>query len=145
MFSQFLIWEVFIFSSMKEIINMSSTTAFKEYKYLRNNKPVVIRRSYEKKGLIELKQQELEEYFKNNAERIKSDKSLRNVFESYNETHQNKISYSMFYQKYVSVFGSRRPQRTSQPIELMNLNNKDEQADKGFTESEPEVVADYLN
>lgn len=130
---------------MKEIINMSSTTSFKEYKYLRNNKPVVIRRSYEKKGIIELKQQELEEYFKNNAERIKSDKSLRNVFESYNEIHQNKISYSMFYQKYVSVFGSRRPQRTSQPIELMNINNKDEQADKGFTESEPEVVADYLN
>ncbi len=77
----------------------------KEYKYVKNGKVIRIKRKYEVKGVRSIKQSELEEYFKNNADDIRTNKKLVEVLADYNNTHENKISYSMLYTKYKSLFG----------------------------------------
>ena len=82
----------------------------KEYEYIKNGKKVCIRRTYTVKGVRSIKQNELDEYFKNNAEIIKSSKNLNNVLSDYNDNHDIKISFSMLYQKYKGVLGTRKNQ-----------------------------------
>ena len=82
----------------------------KEYNYNINGRNVVIKRHYAVKGNRAKKICELEEYFKNNYERVRDIKKLRDVYESYNNEHEDKISFSMLYQKYISVFGRRKKQ-----------------------------------
>ena len=83
----------------------------KEYEYLIDGKKVSIKRAYNVKGTKISKKNELDEYFKNNAEIIKSSKKLNNILEDYNNKHKNKISFSMLYQKYKAVFGTRKSQK----------------------------------
>lgn len=88
-------------------------TIFKEYKYTKNNKEIIIKRKYVNNGKRELKQNELNEYFRNNSERIKSERKLQNILNDYNDNHENKISYSMFYSKYKNIFGFRKNRRNN--------------------------------
>ena len=82
----------------------------KEYEYMKDGKKVCIRRTYIVKGVRSTKKSELDEYFKNNAEIIKSSKNLNNILSDYNDNHDIKISFSMLYQKYKGVFGTRKNQ-----------------------------------
>ena len=88
----------------------------KEYEYMKGNNKVCVKRKYKIKGIYELKKNELDEYFKNNAETIKSSKNLNGILADYNSKHENTISFSMLYQKYKAVFGTRKSQK-KQPIE----------------------------
>ena len=87
----------------------------KEYNYKINGRNVCIKRNYTVKGIRSKKINELDEYFKNNYEAVKESKKLKDVFESYNNAHDDKISFSMLYQKYISVFGRRK-----KPTETVN-------------------------
>lgn len=79
----------------------------KEYNYLKDGKKVCIRRKYKINGVRSAKRNELDEYFKNNTETIKNSKILKDLLDEYNDEHEHKISYSMFYQKYKTIFGLR--------------------------------------
>ena len=85
----------------------------KEYEYMKDGRKVCIRRSYKVKGLRTTKKEELDEYFKNNAESIKASKKIDDILTDYNNSHDNKISFSMMYQKYKAIFGTRKSQITS--------------------------------
>ena len=108
----------------------------KTYDYIRNGKHVHVKRSYVVKGTVGTKQSELEEYFKNHADTIRSKGKLSKVLEDYNESHSNKISYSMLYNKYVAMFGQRRKQKskidetpTKQTTEHEEINTDDKNND----------------
>ena len=98
---------------------------FKEYEYVKNGKTIRIKRKYEVKGTRAIKQKELNEYFKNNADEIRSGKKLKEVLADYNNTHENKISYSMLYTKYKSLFGSLK--KHNSPV---NSDESDGEAQK---------------
>ena len=78
---------------------------YKEYEYVKNGKTIRIKRKYEIKGIRAIKQNELDEYFKNNAENMRQHRKLKDVLTDYNNSHDNKISYSMLYTKYKTLFG----------------------------------------
>ena len=87
----------------------------KEYKYINaKGKEVIVKRQYKITGSREAKKNELDEYFKNNIDFIKSN-NLNKVLEDYNEDHDNKISYSMIYQRYKVLFGFRKNHSTAEP------------------------------
>ena len=79
----------------------------KVYKYERNGKTISVRRKWTNFGDKQLKQEALAEYFANNAD-IDRTKSIQTLFQEYNNNHELKISYSMFYKKYAEHFGPRR-------------------------------------
>ena len=81
---------------------------YKEYEYIKDGKTIRIKRSYKIKGTRAKKQSELDEYFKNNAEDIRTSKKLTEVLVDYNQTHKHKICYSTLLNKYHSLFGMRR-------------------------------------
>ena len=83
----------------------------REYNYLRDGRKVCIKRAYNIKGIREAKKNELDEYFKQNAESIKASKNINNILDDYNGKHVNKISFSMMYQKYKAIFGTRKSQK----------------------------------
>ena len=92
----------------------------KEYNYLKDGKKVCIRRKYKINGVRSAKKNELDEYFKNNTETIKNSKILKDVLDDYNNEHDHKISYSMFYQKYKTIFGLRNTHNNNQSKEEEN-------------------------
>ena len=96
----------------------------KEYEYERDGRKVCIRRAYNVKGTKHAKQCELDEYFKNNAETIKSCKKLNTILEDYNSKHNNKISFSMLYQKYKTVFGNRKTHSRTSFSEESDTNSE---------------------
>ena len=100
----------------------------KEYNYEKNGKNVCIKRSYTIKGTKGKKISDLDAYFTKNADTIKSSKKLRDVLASYNDEHEDKISFSMLYQKYKTVFGSRR-QNKAVMIET-NVSENESENDK---------------
>ena len=79
----------------------------KVYQYVRNGKTINIRRKWTNYGDKQLKQEALSEYFANDVD-IDRTKSIQTLFKEYNNNHDLKISYSMFYKKYAEHFGSRR-------------------------------------
>lgn len=82
----------------------------REYEYLKDGKKVCIKRTYNIKGTRTAKKNELDEYFKHNAESIKASKTINKILDDYNGKHDNKISFSMMYQKYKAIFGTRKSQ-----------------------------------
>ena len=109
----------------------------KEYTYQINGRKVIIKRKYKINGTRNKKSEELKEYFKNNAEAIKSNKKLNEVLETYNKLHDNKISYSMLYQYYKSLFGFRKPKK-----ETKKNKDKEEQTDSGHDKPQEEEEDD---
>ena len=79
----------------------------KVYQYNRNGKTITIRRKWTNIGDKQLKQEALSAYFANDAD-IDRTKSIQTLFKEYNNNHDLKISYSMFYKKYAEHFGPRR-------------------------------------
>ena len=79
----------------------------KVYTYERNGKTISIKRKWTNIGEKQLKQQELNDYFKNIAE-LDNTKSIQTLFKEYNNNHEHKISYSMFYKRYAEHFGPKR-------------------------------------
>ena len=83
------------------------TVRDKVYQYNRNGKTITIRRKWTNIGDKQLKQEALSAYFANDAD-IDRTKSIQTLFKEYNNNHDLKISYSMFYKKYAEHFGPRR-------------------------------------
>ena len=79
----------------------------KVYTYERNGKTISIKRKWTNIGEKQLKQQELNDYFKNITE-LDNTKSIQALFKEYNNNHEHKISYSMFYKRYAEHFGPKR-------------------------------------
>ena len=94
----------------------------KEYEYLKNGNKICIRRKYKIKGVRDLKRDELDEYIKNNSDQIQNSKNLKDILANYNSSHENKISYSMLYQKYKTVFG---PRKIKNPDNEESIKNPD--------------------
>lgn len=81
----------------------------KKYEYERNGKKLIIKRKYINKGLIAAKQKEINDYFKEHDEELKTKtKSLQKIYNEHKQNWINNISFSMFYQKYKSIYGLRR-------------------------------------
>ena len=99
----------------------------KVYNYLKDGKKVSIRRRYTKTGIRNIKRNELDEYFKNNADVIKESKTLDKILETYNNEHDNKISYSMFYNEYKTIFGFRKNHNKQKQNEEEEHNEEEQQ------------------
>ena len=103
----------------------------KEYEYIKNDgKKVCIRRTYNIKGTKAAKKNELDEYFKHNGEDIRASKNLNGILEDYNNNHNIKISFSMLYQKYKAVFGTRKSQRKN----TKDINSNDDNNESSTNE-----------
>ena len=88
------------------------TEILKEYEYTnKDGKSVKIKRKYTIEGSSKRKQKELDEFFSNNADRINTNTKIKALLDEYNDSHEMKISYSMFYTKYKKVFGTKRERR----------------------------------
>ena len=84
-------------------------TISKQYEYERNGHKLIIKRNYTIKGVIAAKQKELDDYFKEHDEELKTNtKSLQKLYNEHKQNWINNISFSMFYQKYKSIYGLRR-------------------------------------
>ena len=79
----------------------------KVYKYEKNGKTITVRRKWTNYGDKQLKQEALAEYFAN-IDEIDRTKTIQTLYKEYNNNHDLKISYSMFYKKYAEHFGPRR-------------------------------------
>ena len=73
----------------------------------KNGKEYTIKRRYTVRADRIVKNDELDEYFKNNADTLKSNKKLKDIVDEYNNNH-SKVSYAKFYLKYKSIFGYRK-------------------------------------
>ena len=74
------------------------TEVLKEYEYTnKDGKSVKIKRKYTIEGSSKRKQKELDEFFSNNADRINTNTKIKALLDEYNDSHEMKISYSMFY------------------------------------------------
>ena len=89
------------------------TEVMKEYEYKnKNGKSVNIKRKYTIDGASnKRKQKELDEFFAKNADRFTDDVKIKALLNEYNDSHDVKISYSMFYTKYRKLFGTKRERR----------------------------------
>ena len=89
------------------------TEVMKEYEYTnKNGKSVSIKRKYTIDGASnKRKQKELDEFFAKNADRFTDNVKIKALLNEYNESHEIKISYSMFYTKYRKLFGTKRERR----------------------------------
>ena len=89
------------------------TEVMKEYEYTnKNGKSVSIKRKYTIDGASnKRKQRELDEFFAKNADRFTDNVKIKALLNEYNESHEIKISYSMFYTKYRKLFGTKRERR----------------------------------
>jgi len=89
------------------------TEVMKEYEYTnKNGKSVSIKRKYTIDGASnKRKQKELDEFFAKNADRFTDNVKIKALLHEYNESHEIKISYSMFYTKYRKLFGTKRERR----------------------------------
>lgn len=118
----------------------------KTYNYLRNGKPIQVKRTYVVKGNVGTKQSELEAYFKDHLDTLGPKSNLSKVWEDYNNTHTHKISYSMLYNKYVSVYGLRRQTCQSKKKQEESheeiTNNTAKETNNDIKEKTPEVSTD---
>ena len=79
----------------------------KVYKYKKNNgKFITVKRSWKNIGEKEAKLKQLNDYFENDAN-IDRSKTIQALYKDYNSKQTLKISYSMFYKRYVEHFGSK--------------------------------------
>ena len=98
-------------NTASETVSTDSETGtisrFKTYTYERNGKKINVKRHWTNTGVRQTKQQELNNYF-NNITDLDQSKSVKLLFDEYNDNHELKISYSMFYKKYAEHFGPKR-------------------------------------
>ena len=105
----------------------------KNYQYIKNGTKITIKRKYQIKGTKNAKHEEVAEYFKNNLEHIKNSTCrLNDLLDEYNQEHEKKISYSMFYQNYKNILGFRKNH------DKKKNKQAEEKTDIGNTEPETE-------
>ena len=87
--------------------NEMSVDRCKVYKYKKNNgKFITVKRSWKNIGEKEAKLKQLNDYFENDAN-IDRSKTIQALYKDYNSKQTLKISYSMFYKRYVEHFGAK--------------------------------------
>lgn len=84
----------------------------KQYKYSKNGKEIVVKRKYTIKTARLIQNDELDQYFRDNEDELRSKKKLKDIVEEYNKNH-SKVSYAKFYVKYKNVFGYRKNRKTA--------------------------------
>ena len=87
-----------------------SSIVEKEYNYIINGKPVIIRRKWTVQTEPKIRNDELDQYIKEHEEDIKNAKSLRIIYEQYNNEHETKIKYGKLYSRCVKAIGHRYKQ-----------------------------------
>ena len=97
-------------------------TIEKQYVYEKNGKRITIKRKYVNKQNRTLKNNELDEFFKNNAEDLKSRIPLQTILDAYNNNHAP-VSYAKFYSKFKTVFGYRKNHRNQQTQNVTQNEN----------------------
>ena len=97
-------------------------TIEKQYVYEKNGKRITIKRKYVNKQNRTLKNNELDEFFKNNAEDLKSRKTLKTILDPYNNNHAP-VSYAKFYSKFKTVFGYRKNHKNHQTQNVRQNEN----------------------
>ena len=90
----------------------------------KTGKPYTVKRRYFVKHDRQIKNDELDEYFKYHLDELQSKKKLKDIVDEYNSNHL-KISYAKFYLKYKEIFGYRK-------------NHKEIQEEEDFEENEDE-------
>ena len=89
-------------------------TIEKQYVYEKNGRRITIKRKYVNKQNRSFKNNELDEFFKNNTEELKSrSRTLQTILDAYNNNHAP-VSYAKFYSKFKTVFGYRKNRRNQQ-------------------------------
>ena len=119
------------------------TEVMKEYEYKnKNGKSVNIKRKYTIDGASnKRKQKELDEFFAKNADRFTDDVKIKALLNEYNDSHDVKISYSMFYTKYRKLFGTKRERRNKTEVD----NKEEEINEEEINEEEIEITDDKIN
>ena len=82
----------------------------KNYSYIKNGKPVIIRRKWTVQTEPKVRNDELDQYIKEHEEDIINAKSLRIIFEQYNNEHETKIKYGKLYTRCLKAIGHRYKQ-----------------------------------
>ena len=92
-------------------MTMQPVKQYKEYTYIRNGKPIIVKRSYTIEGVNQLKKQELDEWFNNNPN-IDTRLPIKTLFNDYNDAHNLKISYTTFQRCYNKHIGKKYHKRS---------------------------------
>ena len=79
----------------------------KEYTYIKNDKPVIIKRKYTVLTEPKVRNDELDQYIKEHKDDIINAKSLRIIYEQYNSEHETKIKYGKLYTRCLKAIGHR--------------------------------------
>lgn len=80
----------------------------RQYTYIEKGKPHTVKRRYFVKHDRDIKNSELDEYFKYHLDELQNKKNkLKDIVDEYNKNHL-KISYAKFYMKYKEIFGYRK-------------------------------------
>ena len=89
-----------------------TTTREKFYQYQKpNGKTITIKRTWTNNNSKANKQACLKKYFEENAEEIRMMKNIKAVYDDYLiKNADNKISYSMLYHYYQSLYNTRKKQ-----------------------------------
>lgn len=109
----------------------------KVYTYkTKTGKEKKIYREWKVSSAKQQRNQEINDYFRDNAERIRGMKNIKQVMRDFNETHDTQASYNIIYKKYTSIFNTRKS-RTKHEPEV--VSEKSEREDKNNEGSEEEV------
>jgi ABC-type Zn2+ transport system substrate-binding protein/surface adhesin len=83
-----------------------SVTRTKTYVYKYDNgKSKVIKRIWTNKGHNAAKREQLAQFFNEHEDELKAcDKSIKTLYNEYNDKHDLKVSYSMFYKHFTTKF-----------------------------------------
>ena len=102
----------------------------KTYIYVtKTGKEKKIHREWKVSTAKKQRNQEINDYFNDNIERIQGMKNIRQVMRDYNDSHDTKASYNIIYKKYNSIFNTRKPRTKNveeQPITIVEQEDKHE-------------------
>ena len=88
-------------------------------------KPYTVKRRYFVKHDRQIKNNELDEYFKYHLDELQNKKNkLKDIVDEYNSNHL-KISYAKFYLKYKEIFGYRKNHKEIQEEEEIEENEEE--------------------
>jgi len=85
--------------------SVQPVTRTKTYTYDVNGKSKVIKRTWTNKGVNAAKREQLAQFFNEHEDELKAcDKSIKTLYNEYNDKHDLKVSYSMFYKHFTAKF-----------------------------------------
>ena len=89
----------------------------KVYTYMRNGKEITVRRKWTKSNKASPKHSAVKSYFDNNMDSIRLARNIRAVYNDFIEQNPEiKCSYSTLYAYYQSVFNTRKPRPSHEPV-----------------------------